>query len=205
MATKTKKAARKTRRAKATTPTTPKWVYGIRSVRDDMMSRSDFRWPASGWVECPDWKLVAECGHGLHFLRPGDNAPGEWYDGPIMVVRADASDVVELNGKCKARRVEVVHVGDIASATTYMAEHATAEGLYRRTQVSDRPVRWMGGDGSTLTGGYGSTLTGGDDSTLMLCWFDGVRRRVAVAYVGEDGIEPGVAYRVDDKGKFVRA
>jgi len=28
---------------------------------------------------------------------------------------------------------------------------------------------------------------------------------IAVAYVGEDGIEPNVAYRVDNKGKWVRA
>ena len=34
---------------------------------------------------------------------------------------------------------------------------------------------------------------------------DGERYRIAVAYVGEDGIEPNVDYRVTDDGEFVRA
>jgi hypothetical protein len=60
-----------------------------------------------------------------------------------------------------------------------------------------------GGYGSTLTGGYGSTLTGGYGSTLIfLRWIDG-RRRVLTAYVGEDGIKPGVAYRASDDFKTV--
>jgi len=55
-----------------------------------------------------------------------------------------------------------------------------------------------GGDGSTLTGGYGSTLTGGDGSTLSIRYWDpkSERDRVAVGYVGEDGIEPDTAYVV---------
>ena len=32
-----------------------------------------------------------------------------------------------------------------------------------------------------------------------------MRRRVVVAYVGEEGIEAGVAYRLDDSGKVARA
>ena len=61
-----------------------------------------------------------------------------------------------------------------------------------------------GGARSTLTGGYGSTLTGGYGSTLTAKWLDGLRYRIAVAYVGEDGIEPGAPYRVV-KGKFEAA
>ena len=62
-----------------------------------------------------------------------------------------------------------------------------------------------GGDNSTVTGGYGSTVTGGDGSILSLKWFDGKRTRIVTAYVGEDGIEPNIAYKLDDNGKFVRA
>jgi hypothetical protein len=62
-----------------------------------------------------------------------------------------------------------------------------------------------GGDGSTVTGGEYSTVTGGDGSILSLKWFDGKRTRIVTAYVGEDGIEPNVAYKLDDNGKFVRA
>ena len=61
-----------------------------------------------------------------------------------------------------------------------------------------------GGDRSTLTGGDRSTLTGGEYSTLTGKWLDGLRYRIAVAYVGEGGIEPGVAYRIVN-GKFEAA
>jgi hypothetical protein len=55
-----------------------------------------------------------------------------------------------------------------------------------------------GGDCSTLTGGDRSTLAGGDCSTLISKWYDRDigKIRVAVAYVGENGIKPGVKYRV---------
>jgi hypothetical protein len=62
-----------------------------------------------------------------------------------------------------------------------------------------------GGDRSTLTGGDGSTLTGGDRSTLVIKWWDGTRYRLAVGYVGENGIRPNVAYKVSDRGEFVEA
>ena len=64
-----------------------------------------------------------------------------------------------------------------------------------------------GGRCSTLTGGRCSTLTGGNESTLSIKWYDETtnRHRIATAYVGEDGIEPNVAYRLNDEGKFIKA
>lgn len=55
-----------------------------------------------------------------------------------------------------------------------------------------------GGDRSTLTGGFRSTLTGGCGSSMIFLRLIGGRRRVLTAYVGEDGIKPGVAYRAND-------
>ncbi len=77
-------------------------------------------------------------------------------------------------------------------------EGSTLTGGYRATLTGGEGSTLTGGDWSTLTGGEGSTLTGGDWSTLIfLRWIAG-RRRVLVAYVGEDGIMPGVAYRAND-------
>jgi hypothetical protein len=36
----------------------------------------------------------------------------------------------------------------------------------------------------------------------MIKWWDGNRYRVAIAYVGEDGIEANTAYRLDDQQQF---
>ena len=65
-----------------------------------------------------------------------------------------------------------------------------------------------GGDGSILTGGHDAILTGGDWSTLTggygsilsFHYYDN-RKRIFTAYVGEDGVEPGVTYRFDSKNR----
>ena len=53
--------------------------------------------------------------------------------------------------------------------------------------------------------GLSSTATAGDGGIVVLAWHDGARKRMTVGYVGENGIEAGVAYRCDDAGKLVRA
>ena len=79
------------------------------------------------------------------------------------------------------------------------------------------------GYGSKLVAsGDGSQLTASGDGSIVSCaagacvvsaglrgamsagWWDGTRWRIAVAYVGEDGIEPNVSYRVHG-GKWVKA
>ncbi|MEX5343068.1 hypothetical protein [Pseudomonas sp. I2] len=100
---------------------------------------------------------------------------------------------------------------------------STLTGGYGSTLTGGDGSTLTGGDRSTLTGGYGSTLTGGDGSTLtggnrstltggekselrIRKWCSKSERyRTYNAYVGEDGIEPGVAYRLDDNNKFVKA
>jgi len=66
------------------------------------------------------------------------------------------------------------------------------------------------GDGGTATAGYYGTATAGDggnatagnEGQIRIKWWDGTRYRLAVGYVGEDGIEADVAYHVVD-GKLV--
>jgi hypothetical protein len=84
---------------------------------------------------------------------------------------------------------QAVHVGALGTATAGDGGAATA------------------GDGGTATAGYSGTATAGDRGELRIRWYDykADRYRLAIAYVGEDGIEPNVAYRLDDEHKFVRA
>ena len=51
----------------------------------------------------------------------------------------------------------------------------------------------------------GSTARAGAGGAIALTYHDGKRYRIAVAYVGENGIEPNVDYRVTDAGEFVKA
>jgi hypothetical protein len=60
------------------------------------------------------------------------------------------------------------------------------------------------GNGGTATAGNGGTATAGNGAIIAVKYWDGSRYRLAVGYTGEDGIEPGKAYRVN-AGRLVEA
>ena len=62
-----------------------------------------------------------------------------------------------------------------------------------------------GKDAIIASVGFHSTASAGEGGCFCLTWHDGKRPRMTVGYVGEDGIEPNVAYRCNDAGKLVRA
>ncbi|MCK9569439.1 hypothetical protein M0R72_10915 [Candidatus Pacearchaeota archaeon] len=55
-----------------------------------------------------------------------------------------------------------------------------------------------------MAAGRHCIVSAGESGCFATLWWDGQRNRVAVGYVGEDGIEAGVSYRLDDKGTFVK-
>ena len=65
----------------------------------------------------------------------------------------------------------------------------------------------IGGDDSTVTGGESSTVSGGEKALLTLQYWDSKTNRVrqVTAYVGENGIEAGKAYKLDENHQFVLA
>ena len=56
-----------------------------------------------------------------------------------------------------------------------------------------------------IAASLGSTARAGAGGAIALTYHDGQRYRIAVAYVGENEIEPNVDYRVTDDGEFVKA
>ena len=207
----------------------PGEVPVLRTCKPDGTSHGGFRWPLTvgAIVEAPDWNPKPTCGGGLHGLLRGEGNGSllDWTEHAAWMVVAVA-EVVDLVGKVKFPRCRVLHAGDRASATSLLDRLAPGAAIvgvsriggYRSTLTGGDYSTLTGGDystltggyrstltggyGSTLTGGYRSTLTGGGGSTLSCQWWAGNRMRIAVAYVGEDGIKPDVAYRVED-GKFV--
>ncbi len=59
------------------------------------------------------------------------------------------------------------------------------------------------GESSLCMAASGSTVSAGPGGAIAIEWHDGTRRRIAVAYVGENGIKPNTVYRVNDSGAFV--
>jgi len=78
-----------------------------------------------------------------------------------------ATEIVDLDGKVKFPRGEVVFCGERHYAVADIINRgAKPEACHYSTLTGGHGSTLTGGYGSTLTGGYGSTLTGGDRSTL---------------------------------------
>ena len=189
----------------------PEIVYVLRTCDKNLRAYGDFQWPESGPVEAPDWQPRATCGNGLHGLLWGagdashlaTDADAKW-----LVVAVVATEIVDLDGKVKFPRGEVVFCGERHHAVADIinrgakpeaCNYSTLTGGNGSTLTGGDYSTLTGGDSSTLTGGYGSTLTGGYGSTLIFKWWDDTKNkyRATVAEVGENGIEK-------DKPYFVR-
>ncbi|ACI52229.1 hypothetical protein Gdia_2485 [Gluconacetobacter diazotrophicus PA1 5] len=164
-------------------------TYVLRTCNVNMGAYGGFVWPKSGPVECPDWNPRARCGNGLHGLLMG---AGDSFhlsrdvDANWLVVEIDAASVVDLDGKVKFPRGDVVFCGD--------REAAIADILSRGADIASCVY-------STLTGGDDSTLTGGDDSTLIFKYWDGEKERCRIMTYEVDGdqVKSGVKYRLIDR------
>ena len=195
-------------------PTT-ETVLVLRTCAADMSAYGGFVWPESGPVECPDWDPAPECGNGLHgaLWGEGDGNLLDWSeDARWLVIEVPAHTVVDLGGKVKFPRGNVVYCGDQSGATAYIQRPCRAviggtatAGVRGTATAGDHGTATAGVRGMATAGRYGTatagdpgTATAGEGGVIQLAWWDGTRRRVAVGYVGEDGIRAGVAYRVVD-------
>ena len=159
-------------------------VLVLRTSNADGTASNDFKWPEKGKVTCPDFEPTKECGHGLHgaLWGEGDGSLFKWDEDAIwQVVEVNEADIIDLVGKVKFPSGNVIHSGDRLTATNLI--------------MSVRPGVVIG---ATVTGGSRATVTGGDGATVTIKWWGGSRYRIAIGYVGEDGIEPNTPYIVVD-------
>ena len=158
----------------------------LRTCAPNLTSYNGFQWPEFGAVEAPDWNPRVECGHGLHGLLwgIGDGSLLNWdADARWLVVDVLAADVVEIGAKVKFPRCEVVFCGARDAAVAMLIAHGAD------------PTRVIAG-----------TATAGARGSIVIRSWDekNQRRRFHIGYIGEDGLEPNVPYRLDEGGKFVR-
>ena len=166
-------------------------------------------------------------GQGDHDCSNYLSADSKW-----LVVEVVLADVVMLGGKCKFPRGAVKFIGTMTEAAAYLREHeplarevavigATINVGEKQSAIAGALATLTGADGCTLTGtdyctltgGYRCTLTGadyctftaGDNSEIRASYWDkkSERRRTVIGYVGEDGLQPGVAYQLDENHKFI--
>ena len=94
--------------------------------------------------------------------------------------------------------------GDAGTATAGYAGTATAG--YAGTATAGDAGTATAGDAGTATAGVRGTATAGDAGTIAIRYYDPKRDkyRVAIAEVGENGIEPNTAYVLDADHRFVK-
>ncbi len=174
----------------------------LRTCDKNLRSHGGFQWPESGWTEAPDWEPTQKCGNGLHGLLWGEgdasllahqDPTSKW-----IIAEIDTDEMVDLEGKVKVRRANVVHVGTKESSTAYLY----ANGGQGRSIVFGTATA---GHSGTATAGYRGTATAGEDGVISVLWWDSSAKkyRRAVGVIGENGLKPGVPYRLDDKGQWV--
>lgn len=187
----------------------------LRTCSADMRSYGGFQWPRSGPVAAPDWNPAPKCGNGLHgFLRgEGDGSLADWDSNAVWLV-AEVETFVDLIGKVKFPVAEVIFAGSRLGATALVkARYPDAAVIGANVAAEDGRMAVVGnygtataGNRGTATAGDGGTATAGEGGMLQIYHYGcNDRRRLAVAYVGENGIKPNVKYCLDDSANFVPA
>ena len=208
-------------------------VLVLRTCGADMTSYGGFKWPTSGYAAAPDWNPEHICGNGLHGLLfgVGDGSLLDWsLDAKWLVCEVDPATVVDLDGKVKFPRCNVLYSGSRPEATRIISERhpgkavvgGTATAGYGGTATAgDEGTATAGASGTatagyrgTATAGYGGTATAGDEGTatagysgvVAIQYWNGERYKCKIALVKdeyEEGeLEPNQPYRLNDKGQF---
>ena len=194
----------------------------LRCCQADMTSKNGFVWPQVGGVaKALDWRDNANCGHGLHgwLYGQGDYSTSDFASNPEakwLVVQVEESTIRMLGGKCKFPEGRVVFVGAKSDAAEYIiANEPRAKNVAvigRVALVGDTEPALAGALGTATAGNYGTatageygTATTGKSGEIRIKYFDqsSDRSRTKIGYVGEDGIKPNTAYRLDKKHEFI--
>jgi len=128
------------------------------------------------------------------------------------IVKARYPDAAVIGANVAVEHNRVAVVGYQGTATAGNGGTATA-GDYGTATAGDWGTATAGYEGTATAGnrgkataGYYGTATAGEGGMLQIYYYDrNDRRRIATAYVGEDGIKPNVKYRLDGSANFVEA
>lgn len=169
-----------------------------------MSSKNGFVWPTSGPVEALDWNAIEDCGNGLHgwLHGHGDGSASTYWsdDCKWLVVNVKTKHMIDLGEKVKFKKGEVVFCGDRKGATDYILAN---DPIARTRPVIGAFITT--GDQDTSVSGYKGTSTSGVNGTIIIRYWKNGRYYSKVGHIGEGGLEPNVAYKLDENHNFVKA
>ncbi|HDY6497858.1 TPA: hypothetical protein RRC00_006613, partial [Pseudomonas aeruginosa] len=95
--------------------------------------------------------------------------------------------------------------GDEGTATA--GDEGTATAGYKGTATAGYKGTATAGYKGTATAGYKGTATAGEKGEIRIRYWDEKteRYRTVIGYIGEDGLEPNVPYKLSAGRKLVRA
>ena len=124
-------------------------------------------------------------------LKPGGDASGDYSQ---LAASGNRSKLAASGNYSK-----------LAASGNYSKLAASGNGSQLAASGYDSKLAASGENCVCVAASPGSTARAGAGGAIALTYHDGKRYRIAVAYVGENGIEPNVDYRVTDAGEFVKA
>jgi hypothetical protein len=169
-----------------------------------------------------DWDNVSTGEHGISIAGWHSRAESGRYG---LAYANQGTAIVGEYGVATAVFGEAVAGDKGVSVATYGAARASGFGIaiacneFQNARAGDRGLAVAafghsgGGNATAGKGGMALTQGGGSSSTvhadeggvLAVLWDDGRRWRLAVAYVGENGIRPNVSYSLSEDGSFIPA
>ena len=123
----------------------------------------------------------------------------------LMANSEHAKNVAVIGASIEAPDKGHAVVGDLGTATAGRYGTATA-GDSGTATAGDSGTATAGYSG-TATAGYSGTATAGEKGEIRIKYWDeeAERYRTKIGYIGEDGLLPDVAYKLDESLKFVEA
>ena len=123
--------------------------------------------------------------------------------GGTAIAGNEGTATAGFRGTATAGRGGTANAGDEGTATAGFRGTATA-GRGGTANAGNEGTATVGDRGIAMAG-YKGTASAGHCGIIQIKYFDGERFRIKAGYVGEDGIEPNVPYRLDHDGNVIKA
>ena len=133
-----------------------KTVLVLRTCGADMKSYGGFKWKKRGIVTAPDWNKEPVCGGGLHGLLWGEGQSSHLSTEETsvgLVVSVAEKSIVDIDGKVKFPRGEVVFTGTLREAATWLAERVPGHAVHYATVAAGYLGKATAGNLGTATAG----------------------------------------------------
>jgi hypothetical protein len=183
-------------------------VYVLRVCSCDMTSHGGFQWPESGLVEAPDWDPTPKCGNGLHgwLHGEGDVSVAIGHEDPSsrwLIVAVDRDSVVDLGGKVKFPRGEVIYCGSRDAVVAEMRRLCPGRAtLYGTATAGDHGTATAGNYGAATAGTHGTATAGNCGTATAGAHGTATAGKYGTATAGDHGTATAGEYGTTTAGEY---